>query len=329
MANTKNTKVDDQLVASKEFPNIMVDNVMLKEFDGAMKELKASDNANVKVFVEKIQGLKGYSIHDGSSYHGNSVNPDGSKNKDCSGLHAGDSREINIPMSFFKNHGGSGEFYGKEGKNGDVKLYDVTFAGAIVHELAHATKMDSKESPMTNGILDRLKALDKQIAEDIRAGGHKYGQHTFMVMQRDGKIDSRLGSHSKKEVGAVAVENYVMNHVTFNGVQSHIQRLNFGDQGERFTSKNVHDWLKNSTNGYQMQGECKNHTPLQLERSSDNQKTSQIELSPDQKISVVGEQLAALKPEQQAKLEPAHKEILEAHQAAASQQENTPDIELG
>jgi hypothetical protein len=244
-------------------------------------------------------------------------------------LHAGKSRDINIPMGFFKNHGGSGEFYGKEGKNDDVKSYDATFAGAIVHELAHATKMDSKESPMTNGILDRLNALDMEIKGDIRAASHKYGQHTLFTMQREGKIDLRLGSHSKNEVGAVAVENYVMNHVVFNGVQSHIQRLNFGDQGERFTSKNVHDWLKNSTNGYQMQGECKNHTPLEMNRSSDNTKTTQIELSPDQKVAVVGEQLAALNPEQQAKLEPAHKEILEAHQAAASQQENTSDIELG
>jgi len=178
MASIENKPMDGQLVESKEFPNIKVDKGMLDDFDQVMKDLKKGAEADegVKLFVQKLNELKDYKIYDGS------------KSDYCIGGHSGGSlKEINIPIEFVKEQGGKGQYYGKLDKNNNaVGLIDATLPRAIVHELAHATKLDREGSPLTRGIVDKLDSLEKQIQLDNKMAGAKYGVYNAKVRQEQG-----------------------------------------------------------------------------------------------------------------------------------------------
>jgi hypothetical protein len=202
--------------------------------------------------------------------------------------------------------------------NNAVGLIDATLPRAIVHELAHATKLDREGSPLTKGIVDKLDNLEKQIQLDNKMAGAKYGVYNAKVRQEQGLLSKPLDSLARKEAGAVAVENYIINRVAFNGVKDQSLRLNVGDQGESITAQTLNEWhkAKDGVEGYSMPGTCKNGKPLEKEVTR---------LTPEQ-IFEVGTRLAALEPEQQQKLDSTHKAILGAYQLAQNARNQEAEV---
>ncbi len=237
--NTQNV-YDAAVVPLGSFPNLRADRSMQKPLDEILSALKVyahqhPEDRGVVDFVSRIASMENYAIHDGSTAG------------DCSGHHRHDLREIELPAGFFRDQGGTGRYQGVDGA-----MHDATLARAVIHELAHATGIDRRVTPLTVVMHDRLHPIEVEIDHQL----HDAREHGTPMQQAS---MGRFPERAAHEAGAVAVENEVMRSV----FDDRHDRLNYGDRGESRTSEALQGWYRE---GYPMQGACSNGQPLQLER---------------------------------------------------------------
>lgn len=315
------SNVKETLVESKSIPNLKVSEDFQKQFDQTMTRVKDyseahADDQVVNEFVARLGNLSGYSIHDGSV------------GKDCSGEHNGKQKNINIPFTL-SPPSGTGQYHGA-----DNELHPVSFERALIHELAHATKMDRESSMIGSLGVKKLFLLENEHNND------RHEQSKSMLPINAEKL-SRFPSGALHEAGAVDIENHISKQV----FHDHNPRMNVGDSDGVHTPESLKDWFNHE---YVIHGKCANGTTLSKERVPDSadkhenhqglgstqQSSLGYGLTPEQKVDATITFIQTLpeyqrEPYQKMVAEYANKNDISIHEKQPLEMQQDQSITLG